>query len=154
LVPIDASSSNKSIENECIKVNDIIRTLERCAENLFIIIICDSCRYEEYNSTFKATAKSFPIDDDLKSFPKSTIRLQTSSQILIFFSCDPGTVAFGNDTANGYSALTEALLNHIATPNIPIGQMLIRVTDEVMKNHNKRQRPWTHSTLREDFYFQ
>ena len=81
------------------------------------------------------------------------VRLVTTSQIIILFPCDPGTVAFGNGGNSCYSELTGALLNHIATPNLSIQQLITEVTKEVMQNTENKQRPWVHLTLTEDFFF-
>ncbi|CAF4274974.1 unnamed protein product, partial [Rotaria sordida] len=81
------------------------------------------------------------------------VRMPKNSQYALIFSSDPGTVSFANDTANGNSFFTAALLNHIVRDEIPLEQMMKQVTKELLEKSNKRQRPWINSCIHEEFVF-
>ena len=67
---------------------------------------------------------------------------------LIAFACAPGTIAVdASEQENGL--FTKYLLNHIPKPNEDIRMILADVTDEVMRESNSKQCPYTSAMLRQ-----
>lgn len=63
----------------------------------------------------------------------------------IAFATSPGEVA--EDGMENNSPFTTALLNHIATPNSDITEVMSLVTGEVYEATEQRQRPWLNASL-------
>lgn len=68
---------------------------------------------------------------------------------IIAFSTSPGEVASDGAKRNG--AYTQALLQHIATPDILIEDMFKRVRNSLTVLTKGRQTSWEHTSLSGDF---
>jgi hypothetical protein len=77
--------------------------------------------------------------------------IDASPGTLISFSTQPRSVALDGDGAN--SPYTEALLHHIATPNLDVMLMMRDVRREVLERTNDQQVPWDATSLRDPFFF-
>jgi len=74
----------------------------------------------------------------------------SSGDTLVVFSAEPGKFAIdGQDL----SPFAEALVKHLATPNVEIGPMLTRVTADVLAKTRNAQKPEVLSHLAKEFYF-
>jgi uncharacterized caspase-like protein len=103
-------------------------------------IILDACR----NNPFAGRARSIASSQLAPVYaPKGT---------LVAFSTSPGQVALDGSGRNGY--YTQALLQHIATPNLLIETMFKRVRSTLESLTNGRQTSWEHTSLVGDFRFQ
>ncbi len=71
--------------------------------------------------------------------------------MLIAFSTQPGNVAL--DGLGRNSPFTKAVLANIDRPGLSVGDMLINVRTEVMKETADKQVPWENSSLTGQFYF-
>ncbi|CAF0877873.1 unnamed protein product [Adineta steineri] len=143
---------------DCINLEELLKQLNNCGDNLLNIIILDACRADKENDTWKTKATSAENEHKLKpAFGKALsghVRLPNQSQFALIYSADPGTVSFaaGRHT-NGNSYFTHSLLNHISTPNITLEDMMRGVSREIRSESEQKQRPWTNSCLHEAFYF-
>ena len=104
------------------------------------LIILDACRNNPFMGRARSTASSelAPV-----YAPKGT---------LVAFSTSPGQVSLEGNGRNGY--YTQALLQHIATPNLLIETMFKRVRSTLESLTNGRQTSWEHTSLVGDFRFQ
>jgi hypothetical protein len=103
-------------------------------------IILDACR----NNPFMGRARSSASSELAPVYaPKGT---------LVAFSTSPGQVSLEGSGRNGY--YTQALLQHIATPNLLIETMFKRVRSTLESLTNGRQTSWEHTSLVGDFRFQ
>ncbi|WP_211197183.1 caspase family protein [Pseudoalteromonas arctica] len=120
-------------------LNKIIEIMEK-SNNKTNIIILDACRNNPYLRAWNRD----PSFDGLAPVyaPKGTI---------IAYSTSPGEVASDGSKSNG--AYTEALLQHIAAPDIPIEDMFKRVRNSLSVLTKGQQTSWEHTSLSGDFFF-
>jgi hypothetical protein len=120
-------------------LNKIIEIMEK-SKNKTNIIILDACRNNPYLRAWNRD----PCLDGLAPVyaPKGTI---------IAYSTSPGEVASDGEKSNG--AYTEALLRHIAAPDIPIEDMFKRVRNSLSVLTKGKQTSWEHTSLSGDFFF-
>ncbi|WP_206387563.1 caspase family protein [Vibrio owensii] len=120
-------------------LNKIIEIMEK-SENKTNIIILDACRNNPY---LRAWNRDPSLDGLAPVYaPKGTI---------IAFSTSPGEVASDGVKRNG--AYTEALLQHIGVPDIPIEDMFKRVRNSLAVTTKGSQTSWEHTSLSGDFFF-
>lgn len=89
----------------------------------------------------------------LQVFPAglSEIKVHRDSQTFIAYATSPGAVAEG--VRNGPSRFTQRLGKYLATPGLPIDDLLRWVADAVSLDTNGAQRPWKHGNLIHAFAF-
>lgn len=103
-------------------------------------VILDACRNNPFAGRTRSTASA-----ELATVyaPKGT---------LVAFSTSPGQTSLDGAGRNGY--YTQALLQHIATPNLAIETMFKRVRSTLESLTGGRQTSWEHTSLTGDFHFQ
>lgn len=120
-------------------LNKIIEIMEK-SKNKTNIIILDACRNNPY---LRAWNRDPSLDGLAPVYaPKGTI---------IAYSTSPGEVASDGSKSNG--AYTEALLQHIAVPDVPIEDMFKRVRNSLSVVTKGQQTSWEHTSLSGDFFF-
>ena len=139
---------------DCINLDELLKNLNNCAENLTCIIILDACRADKENDVWKA--KGDRQDGSCKpAFGKalnSNVRMPNESEFALIDSSDPGTVSYdGTSGDNGF--FTSALLNNLNGPTWRLDDIMHRVTEEILIKSSKKQRPWINSCLTRPFYF-
>ena len=77
--------------------------------------------------------------------------ITTGAGTLISFSTQPDNVALGGEGPD--SPFTEALVKHIATPNVTAVSMMQDVRRDVVERTKEQQVPWDNSSLLHDFFF-
>ena len=70
--------------------------------------------------------------------------------MLIAFATAPGKTAL--DGTGEHSPFTQALLKHMASPNVEINDMLTRVRVDVVNATERKQIPWVNSSLLGELY--
>ncbi|MBF0246594.1 MAG: caspase family protein [Alphaproteobacteria bacterium] len=128
----DAKHSSLSLD----KVVDVMAKSQASTK----IIILDACR----NNPWERAWHRGPAMRGLASVyaPKGTI---------IGFATSPGEVA--SDGAGRNGTYTEALLQHIDTPDCSIETMFKRVRNTVAAATRGKQTSWEHTSLSGEFYF-
>lgn len=102
-------------------------------------IILDACR----NNPFSGRPRSVASNELATVYaPKGT---------LVAFSTSPGQTSSDGTGRNG--AYTEALLQHIDTPNLLVETMFKRVRSTLESLTNGKQTSWEHTSLTGDFRF-
>ena len=92
------------------------------------------------------------ISTGTRSVGRGLAEVQSATGTLIAYATQPGNVAY--DGEGDHSPFTQALLNHISTPDMEIRLMLDYVGEDVAEMTNGLQQPWVHfSRLRGGFYF-
>lgn len=146
----------RSIADDCISLNSLIKQLNNCSNKLNIIII-DACRADKKNGAFKAKALDGMRKEISEKAATSSLSTTTGSvkpQFLLILSCDPGQLSYDGHNSHSNSRFTEVLLKHLSEPNLRHDDMMHRVTRELLDKKSKnKQRPWVHSCLHEPFYF-
>lgn len=145
LVPIDAKLDDESaLDFELVRLEIIQRLMERAARTN--ILFLDACRD---NPLARNLARAMGTRSS--AIGRGLANVEAGGGTLISFSTQPGAVAFDGEGRN--SPFAEALVKHVASPDLDLGTILIRVRRDVMKETKNKQVPWEHSALTDVFFF-
>jgi hypothetical protein len=145
LVPVDAKlTSAAALDFEMIRLDLLQRTMER--ETKTNIIFLDACRDNPLarNLARALGTRSADIGRGLAS-------VESGVGTLVSFSTQPGNVALDGEGRN--SPFAGAVVKQLLLQDADIGDMLIRVRNDVIATTRGRQVPWEHSALTAKFYF-
>jgi Caspase domain len=121
--------------------------LQRLAtERITNIVILDACRN---NPLSEKLAKA--LGERANAVGKGLATITTGAGTLISFSTQPDNVALDGEGPD--SPFTEALVKHIATPNVTAVSMMQDVRRDVVERTKEQQVPWDNSSLLHDFFF-
>ncbi len=114
------------VSDGAVSLDFILKSLAH-ADSEINIVVLDACRNNPFPSRFKSSRRGLAKLD------------QQIANTLVAFAASPGGVSDDGDKNNG--VYTQALLNHIATPNISLPEMFTRVRQEVYANTQNKQLP-------------
>lgn len=142
LVPSDAKlASSAVVEAEAVRLS-ALTTAVADARRLRLIIL-DACRNNPFRSRMVSRGK--------RSIGRGLAHVEPSENELVAFAAAGGTEA--DDGDDRHSPYTSALLKHIETPDLEVGQLFRNVRDEVLQATQRRQTPHVYGTLgREQIY--
>ena len=150
LAPVDAELNDQAdLDFGTVKLSSILRQMDRHrAANL---VFLDACRD---NPLSKTLARSMSVGRSV-DFGRGLARVEAGIGTMIAYATQPGNIALDGDAANGdgHSPFTKALLTHMETPGLDIGNMMIKVRRDVISATKQKQVPWDHSSLTGQFYF-
>jgi uncharacterized protein len=145
MVPVDANAANEAdLPFELVAVDIALQRLAN--QRITNIVILDACRN---NPLSEKLAKA--IGDRANAVGQGLASIYAGVGTLVTFSTQPGNVALDGQGAD--SPFTEALLQHIATPNVDVLSMMRDVRRDVVTRTNKSQVPWDTSSLVDEFFF-
>jgi len=139
LVPTDALfQDDAALDFEAVKVDFVMRQM-RNRDGVSLVFL-DACRDN-------------PLARSLGPQTRSTVGrglaqmdiTNAGKGLAIAFATAPGEVAYDGKGTN--SPFTTALINHIESEDTDITQVMSRVTGEVLKSTDERQRPWLNMSL-------
>ena len=139
LAAIDTKVADElSVKYSAIDLDFILDMMKRAAAPTGFVVL-DACRNNPFAGLFRSVASNelAPI-----YAPKGT---------LVAFSTSPGQTSADGAGRNG--SYTEALLQHIDTPNVLVETMFKRVRSTLESITNGRQTSWEHTSLTGDFRF-
>lgn len=140
LVTIDTHFTDETTAKySSFPLNRIIETMDKCSNNTNIIIL-DACR----NNPF---VRSWDRGEDQRGLAS----VYAPRGTLIAYATSPGQTAKDGKGKNG--SYTEALLNHIYTPDLQIEDMFKRVRNTLSSITSNKQTSWEHTSLAGDFVF-
>jgi uncharacterized caspase-like protein len=144
LLPVNATLARETdLRYEAFDVQAVLEQMDQPGR--VNLVFLDACRDNPLARTLAFAGRS-------SSFFRGLAPIETStSGTLIAFATAPGEVSLDGKGRN--SPFTEALVTHIATPDLDIRQMLTRVRVDVQSATGGRQRPWVNESLDSDFYF-
>jgi uncharacterized caspase-like protein len=139
LLPVDAALEDEtSLDFEAVSIDFVLRQMSR--ETGVRIVLLDACRD---NPLAAVLAKAGGGD---ATSGLAEIQVQNGGAgTLVAFATSPNQVAY--DGSGGHSPFSAALLNHLGEPNISITEAMNRVTGDVFKATDGRQRPWINVSL-------
>ena len=140
LAAVDTDASDEvEAKHSSLSLNRVIEVMEKakCATS---IIILDACRDNPFERAWRRAIEARGLAPVYA--PKGT---------LIAFATSPGQTADDGRGRNG--AYTEALLQHLATPDCSIETMFKRVRNSLSAATKGRQISWEHTSLAGEFYF-
>lgn len=139
LVPVGARIQKETdVKYQALDVEMILDEMGN-AGNPINIVILDACRDNPFARSFRSATRGLAI---IPSAPRGTF---------ITYSTSPGKVAADGTGRN--SPYAEALLRHMARPNIPIEEVFKKVRQDLGKKTKGQQTPWELSSLEGSFYF-
>lgn len=145
VIPVDNSlSSEAEIQLSSIKLSTILSAMERSAKTS--ITLLDACRnnpFEEQLATSLGSTRSAGLQRGLAG-------VEAGVGSLVAFATAPDQVAF--DGAGRHSPFTQALLDHLGTPDRSISSIMTSVTASVFAATDQKQRPYTTMSLLRDVY--
>lgn len=146
LAPVNAQlNSEADLDFDMVSLSLILRQMERAKRTNLVFL--DACRD---NPLLADLARSMGATRSA-SLTRGLARVETGLGTFISFSTQPGNVALDGEGRN--SPFTKALLQHIETPGVDIGSMMINVRKDVLKSSRGKQVPWENSSLTGQFYF-
>ncbi|MCH8886841.1 MAG: caspase family protein [SAR324 cluster bacterium] len=138
MIPVGAEvETEDEVEFEGVDAGRVLRAMER-ANNEMNIVILDACRNNPFQRSFTAATQGLA-------------RMDAPQGTFISYATAPGKVASDGSGQNGL--YTEQLVKHMKTPGIGIEEMFKRVRADVFRKSNRKQVPWTSSSLVEKFTF-
>ena len=138
LLPIDSDiQSEEDIPAYAVEIQLVFDRMDRARTHQNIIIL-DACRDNPFAGTFKVSSPGLaqPV---------------APSGTLIAYATAPGAVAADGFGRNGL--YTQHILEHIATPDLPVEALFKRVRAGVEKATARLQTPWDSSSLKDEFRF-
>ncbi len=132
------------LQSATITLDTILSALDDSLSPLKIVML-DACRDNPFKDD-RQLSRSIRAKSGLAQF------VSTSGTILSY-ATSPDRVAYDGEPGDMNSPYTTALLNHISTPGIKVGEMLNRVGKDVRQFTAGRQEPWQSSSPIEDFCF-
>lgn len=135
---VDAEiSSEDDVPLQSINLGNLLDNMEEAKAGISLVFL-DACRDNPFARRFRSGSRGLA-------------KVEAASGTLIHYATKPGSVASDGDGRNG--TYTEALLAQINEPDVPIEQMLKRVTNRVVEKTAGKQEPWVEGSLRGDFFF-
>ncbi len=137
LVPVGARINKESdVRYRAVDAGRILDEMAN-ANNGLNIVLLDACRDNPFGKTFRSASRGLAI---VSNAPTGTF---------ISYSTGPGQVARDGEGRN--SPYTQALLQYMQEPAVPIGNVFMKVRQKL--RNETGQVPWELSSLEGDFYF-
>ncbi len=139
LAPVDTRTTMESSVKYSALDLDFVLDVMKLAASPTNFVILDACR----NNPFAGRLRSIASNELASVYaPKGT---------LVAYSTSPGQTSLDGTGRNG--PYTEALLQHIGTPNLLVETMFKRVRSTLESLTDGRQTSWEHTSLIGDFRF-
>ena len=137
LIPVDAHlATDLDVDYEAVPLDMVMGAVDR-AKGLRLVLL-DACRNNPFAASMKVTSSSRAIGRGLS-------RVEPESGTLVSFSAREGTVAADGTGRN--SPYTKALLDKIEEPGLEVNFLFRQVRDEVLKETDGEQEPFTYGSL-------
>lgn len=146
LAPVNARLKDEAdLDFDMVPLNLVLRQMRRTQRVNMVFL--DACRD---NPLLKELGRSMGATRSA-SLTRGLARVETVVGTMISYATAPDQVALDGTGRN--SPFTTALLKHIATPGMDVGNMMIKVRKDVLKSSKGKQVPWDHSSLTGQFFF-
>ena len=140
LLPVDAALEDEtSLDFEAVSIDFVLRQMSR--ETSIRLVFLDACRDNPLAEVLAKTAGVKGASSGLAEIPIENGGAGT----LVAFAASPNRLAY--DGSGDHSPFTKALLQHIGESNISITEAVNKVTSDVFKATNGKQRPWINVSL-------
>jgi hypothetical protein len=140
LAAIDTDTAGEiEAKHSSLKLNLVMNVMESSQASTSIIIL-DACRDNPFDRTWSRSLGS-----------RGLAPIYAPRGTLIAYATSPGQFASDGRARNG--AYTEALLQHIATPDCSIENMFKRVRNTLSAATGGKQISWEHTSLAGEFFF-
>ena len=138
LMPVDASVQKPhELRYQTLELGRILETMESAGSATNLVIL-DACRNNPFESAWRSEQRGLaPV--------------RAPGGTFVAFATAPGEVAA--DGSGQHGLYTEALLQNLRTPGVPVELAFKRVRQNVLQASNQQQIPWDQSSLTTDFRF-
>ena len=150
LVPVDVAFKDKWSMRDMVRLDDVMETMEEFSG--LKLVFLDACRDNPLRGARtmggggkRGLAPATIRDDGAKG--------ESSGTVIVYATAADDTA---DDGEGRNSPFTGALLEHIGTPGVEVGEMLDRVTGTVIertRHTGKTQVPWVSKSKIGQFYF-
>ena len=147
LVPIDAKVEEEVDLFGAVRLHTILHFM-RSETNL---VFLDACRDNPMVDNLTRSLGKSRSSEVSRGLKRVEVAKTDKSSTLIAFATAPGKTAKDGTGLN--SPYTRALLEHIATPELSIGDMLIAVNETVRDRTGGQQQPWVSGSVAKNFFF-
>jgi|GEM_PF-4396664 len=139
LIPVDADlKTGHDVEFQAISL-DMVQRAASGASRLNVIIL-DACRDNPFLRAMRSTSGA-----SRSSLPGGLASIEPDTGTIIGFAAKEGTTA--SDGVGRNSPYTTALLKHIPTRGLDVGQMFRIIRDEVLTSTGREQEPFLYGSL-------
>lgn len=141
IIPINAEiNTEDEINDEAIRVEDILEKMEEQGTDRLNIVILDACRNNPFPRNFKRSLGGTGL---------AGVEAPVGS--LIAYATGKGMVASDGDGRNGL--FTKHLLFNMRKPGLSLAEIFSRTRTGVMRESNNKQRPWEQTATTGNFFF-
>ena len=148
LTPIDAAEMEDELDYENhIELN---RNVMGSMQSRTRLVFLDSCRNNPLKKRFMT--RNMGGSTRSASSPRGLALVKSDGGSYIAYATEPGELA-EDGVPGGNSPFTAALLEHIRTPMLDIGELTRRVRVSVLKNTDRKQLTWSSDSLVKSFIF-
>ena len=144
LLPVDVRlNADRDVQDEAISLDRMLQATGR-AKKLRLVIL-NSCRDNPFLLTMRKTVAT-------RSIGRGLARIEPDGGTLVAYAAREGQIS--RDGNGDHSPFTTAFLKYVVDPNLEINMLFRRVRDEVFRETQRRQEPFTYGSLPGDnFYF-
>src|SRR6476661_5585391 len=145
LIPIDAQLTQEThLRRRTFNLNELFEMMTRFADTNLLLL--DACRENPFPRSPLSNSRARLV---LRS---GLAKITGENGTFIAYATAPNCIAI-DKAGSSNSPFTEALLQNIETPGLPIHSLMIKVRNQVLQKTEQKQRPWEESSLQEEFYF-
>ncbi len=138
LIPVDAKvRSIKDVARVSISLDQLLKSVDHARK--MRIVILDACRNNPFGELLSAE------DTGGAAPPQGLAAVNPEQGTLVAFAAKEGQVAL--DGKGDDSPFALALMDSVVQPNLEIGLMFRRVRDEVLRQTDNKQEPYTYGSL-------
>jgi uncharacterized caspase-like protein len=130
-------ASEEDVPLQSLNLGTLLDNMEEAKAGVSLVLL-DACRDNPFARRFRSGSRGLA-------------KVEAASGTLIHYATKPGSVAADGDGRNG--TYTEALLELIGEPGVPVEMLLKRVANRVVDKTGGKQEPWVEGSLRGEFYF-
>ena len=132
LLPVDAELEHvRRVRAETASLSELLDEVDGVKQ--LPLVILDACRDNPFTGRMRGL-------DDMRSFRSGLAEIEPSGDVLVAYAARQGLKA-QDGPEGGNSPYAEALVEHLATPNIDLRILLGRVRDTVRDKTGHRQHP-------------
>lgn len=145
LVPVDATlKSDRDVRFQAVSLDQALAAVE--GGKRLRMVVLDACRDNPFLAQMTRSGTL------TRSVSRGLGGVEPKPGTQVLFAAKEGEVALDGEGSN--SPFVLALLKHIATPELELGRLIRRVTDDVLRQTENKQQPYVYGTLPDqDFFF-
>lgn len=138
LIPIGSDIEDEDeVQFSAIDAGTVLAKMESAGNSLNIILL-DACRNNPFLRSFRSSSRGLA-------------RMDAPTGSMLVYATGPSNVAADGDGRNGL--FTQSLLKHIETSGASLEDVIRKTRADVVKKSNRKQVPWSSSSMIEEFYF-